>query len=113
MYDDDDTEVRPDGLTVRRMRHERVWSPRKLIDEIGERRRESTGVATSISPNLLAGIEERDELIPYATLCLVASAFDCDPIDLVKDETKNHRPRETDIKDDEPVLTYDERFRLD
>ena len=73
----------------------------------------STGVATSISPNLLAGIEERDELIPYATLCLVASAFDCDPIDLVKDETKNHRPRETDIQDGEPILTYDERFRLD
>lgn len=112
MYEDE-TEVRPDGLTVRRMRHERVWSPRKLIDEIGERRRESTGIPTSISPNVLAGIEERDEVIPYSTLCLVAGAFDCDPIDLVKDETKSGRARETDIKDGEPIITYDERFRLD
>ena len=112
MYDDD-TEVRPDGLTVRRMRHERAWSPRKLIDAIGERRRESTGVATSISPNLLAGIEERDETVPYSTLCLVAGAFDCDPIDLVRDESRNGRARETDLKDGEPVVTYDERFRLE
>lgn len=82
MYDDD-AEVRPDGLTVRRLRHERGWSPRDLCSHIEARRFAATGLRSTVSPNLLAGIEERDERVPYAVLCLVSDAFDCDPIDLV------------------------------
>ena len=33
MFDDDEG-VRPDGLSVRRLRHERGWSPRRLVDAI-------------------------------------------------------------------------------
>ena len=83
MYDDDHA-VKPDGLTVRRLRHERGWSPRALIDEIGRVRFATTGLRETISPNLLRGIEERNEAVPYSTLCLVSDAFDCDPIDLVR-----------------------------
>jgi len=83
MYDDD-TAVRPDGLTVRRLRHERGWSPRELCSEIGERRFAATGLRTTFTPNQLAGIEERDERVPYSMLCLVSDALDCDPIDLVR-----------------------------
>jgi len=83
MYDDDHS-VRPDGNTVRRLRHERGWSPRALIDAIARARLAATGLRGTITPNLLSGIEEHDEAIPYATLCLVSDAFDCDPIDLVR-----------------------------
>ncbi len=83
MYDDDH-QVRPDGLTVRRLRHERGWSPRVLIDEIRRARYGASGLRETITPNLLAAIEERDEAVPYSTLCLVSGAFDCDPIDLVR-----------------------------
>ena len=81
---DDDREVKPDGNSVRRLRHERGWSPRALIDEIGRVRLAATGIRETITPNLLGGIEEHDEPIPYATLCLLSDAFDCDPIDLVR-----------------------------
>ena len=67
----------------------------------------------TLAQDAIAGIEERDEAVPYSTLCLVAGAFDCDPIDLVYDETRNGRARENDLKDGEPVVTYDERFRLE
>ena len=83
MYDDDH-HVRPDGLTVRRLRHERGWSPRVLIDEIRRARYGASGLQETITPTLLAGIEERDEAVPYSTLCLVSGAFGCDPIDLVR-----------------------------
>ena len=93
MYDDD-THVRPDGLTVRRLRHERGWSPRELSDAIGRRRFEATGLRATVTPNQLAGIEERDERVPYSLLCLVSDAFECDPIDLVREES------DTDDADD-------------
>lgn len=82
MYDDD-TAVPPDGLAVRRRRHERGWSPRRLIDELEQRHFAATGLRATITPNLLAGIEERGETIPYETLCMLSDALDCDPIDLV------------------------------
>jgi hypothetical protein len=75
--------VVPVGLVVRRLRHERGWPPRALIDAIGEASFRSTGLRETISPNLLAGIEERNERIPYGTLCLLAAGLDCDPIDLL------------------------------
>ena len=81
---DEDGTVSPDGLAIRRRRHERGWSPRTLIDEAEERHFASTGLRARISPNLLSGIEERGEAVPYETICVLADAFDCDPIDLVK-----------------------------
>jgi len=65
------------------MRHERGWPPRALIAAIGEASLRASGQRETISPNLLAGIEERNERVPYETLCLVAAGFGCDPIDLL------------------------------
>ncbi len=81
--DEDARRVRPNGLAVRRLRHDRGWSPDAMVEAIARAHRASTGGRLTISPHLLAGIEERDEVIPYATLCLVAASFDCDPVDLL------------------------------
>ncbi len=80
----DDGTMTPDGLAIRRRRHERGWSPRRLIEEVQERHFASTGLRAKLSPNLLSGIEERGEDVPYETICMLSDAFDCDPIDLVK-----------------------------
>lgn len=88
MYDDDQV-VRPDGLSVRRLRHERGWSPRALINEIERVRFAATGLRETITPYELAGIEEQDEAVPYSTLCMVSDAFDCDPIDLVRENQQD------------------------
>jgi len=92
MFDQED--VRPDGLTVRRLRHERGWSPRKLVDAISAACLSATGLRSSISPNVLMGIEEHNERVPYETVCLVAAAFDCDPVDLVLDELEEEEEDE-------------------
>jgi len=81
--DDHERPVAPDGLAIRRLRHERGWGPRDLIDAIADASTRSTGLRETITPNLLSGIEEHCERIPYATLCLVASGLDCDPIDIL------------------------------
>ena len=94
----DDDEVRPDGLSVRRLRHERGWSPRRLVDAISSASFASTGVRRTITPNLLTGIEERNEPIPYEILCLVSDGFDCDPIDLLL-------PEDFDEQGDDPNET--------
>ena len=52
--------VRPNGLSVRRMRHERGWSLRDLLDAIGMASERATGIRETITPNLLIGIEEHD-----------------------------------------------------
>jgi hypothetical protein len=75
--------VRPAGLVVRRMRHERGWPPRELIEAIGEASVRASGRRETITPNLLAGIEERNEAISYETLCLVAAGLGCDPVDIL------------------------------
>ncbi len=75
--------VTPAGLVVRRLRHERGWPPRELIDAIGDASLRASGLRETITPNLLAGIEERNEPVPYDTLCLLAAGLDCDPIDLL------------------------------
>ncbi len=75
--------VTPAGLVVRRLRHERGWPPRTLIAAIGEASFRASGLRHTITPNLLAGIEERNERVPYDTLCLVAGGLDCDPIDIL------------------------------
>ena len=64
-----------------------------MIDEIQRVRFGATGLSETITPNLLSGIEERNEPIPYSTLCLVSDAFDCDPIDLVR---QNQQDEEED-----------------
>ena len=82
--DEDARRVRPNGLAVRRMRHDRGWSPRDLVDAIARASERSTGIGETISPHLLAGVEEQCEAIPYATLCLIAGGLDCDPVDILE-----------------------------
>lgn len=82
--DDPFETVRPDGGEVRRRRHENGWPPAELITAIGKARRAATGLVETISPILLQGIEERDETIPYETLCLVADGLGCDPVDILR-----------------------------
>ena len=73
----------PAGLVVRRLRHARGWPPRELIDAIAKASYRASGLRETITPNLLAGIEERNEPVPYDTLCLLAAGLGCDPIDLL------------------------------
>jgi transcriptional regulator with XRE-family HTH domain len=75
--------VRPDGLTIRRLRRDRGWSRRDLLEAIAESTRRESGVRETISPNLLEGVEETNEAIPYAILCQIASGLDCEPIELL------------------------------
>ena len=79
----DERSVTPAGLVVRRLRHAKGWPPRELITAIGEASFRSRGLRETISPDLLNGIEERNEPIPYETLCLLAGGLGCDPIDLL------------------------------
>jgi len=81
--DEDQRSVRPDGLAVRRRRHEHQWSPRELVTAIGRASEIATGLSDTITPNLLQGIEEQDERVPYATLRMVARGLDCDPVDIL------------------------------
>lgn len=76
--------VVPEGLAVRRRRHEHGWAPRELISAIGEASYHASGRRETISPNLLAAIEERNEPVPYDTLCLVAAGLGCDPVDILR-----------------------------
>jgi transcriptional regulator with XRE-family HTH domain len=75
--------VTPDGVAIRRMRRARAWSRRRLVRAIGDACSRESGRWQTISINLLEGIEEINEPIPYATLCRVAAGLDCDPIALV------------------------------
>lgn len=81
--DDANGLVEPDGLSIRRRRHDLSWSPRDLVAAIREASFVATGRRETITPDLLKGIEERNEAIPYATLCLVARGLDCDPVDIL------------------------------
>ncbi len=83
--DDDDRLVEPDGLSIRRRRHDRSWSSRELLQAIGRANRVATGLCESITPEMLRSIEERNEPIAFATLRLVARGLDCDPIDILRD----------------------------
>jgi len=83
IIDDDETLVTPDGLSVRRRRHDLSLSPRDLVDAIAAAQERATGLRDTISPNQLSGIEERAERIPWAMLRLVASGLDCDPVDIL------------------------------
>jgi hypothetical protein len=82
-FGDDGEPVTPRGGVIRKLRHERGWSPRALIDAVAEASRAATGLARSLTPNELAAIEDHDEPVSYDTLCLLADGFDCDPVDLL------------------------------
>ena len=84
LYQEDEL-VRPDGLSIRRRRHEHCWSPRDFVRAIGRASIVATGMPDTITPNLLLGIEEQNERIPYETLCMLARGLDCDPIDITAD----------------------------
>jgi hypothetical protein len=75
--------IRPDGLSIRRRRHERSWAPRDLVTAIAQASTVATGLPETITPNLLMGIEEQNERISYETLRLVAGGLDCDPVDIL------------------------------
>lgn len=85
MFDEDEA-VRPDGLSVRRRRHDHGWSPRELVAAIATACEVATGNRQTITPNLLMAIEEQSEPIPYGTLCLVADGLGCDPVDILPTE---------------------------
>ena len=80
---DDSKAVRPDGLSIRRMRHDHGWSSRDMVDAIAAASVRATGLRETITPNLLKSIEERGERIPYATLCLIADGLGCDPTEIL------------------------------
>lgn len=82
--DDDRRLVEPDGLSVRRRRHDLGLSQRELVVAIGRASQVATGRRETITPDVLKGMEERNERIPYATLRLVARGLDCDPVDILR-----------------------------
>ncbi|MGH0035871.1 MAG: hypothetical protein ACQGVK_12665 [Myxococcota bacterium] len=85
-FGDDGSPVTPRGGVIRKLRHERGWSPRALIDAVAQASRTASGIARTLTPNELAAIEDHDEPVPYEVLCLLADGFDCDPIDLLGEE---------------------------
>ena len=91
--DEDARRVRPNGLAIRRRRHDRAWSSRQLIAAIGEASFTSTGIRESITPHVLSSVEERNEAISYATLCLIAGGLSCDPVDILGSEAQLSRVR--------------------
>lgn len=93
MTQDETKSVQPDGLTVRRMRHDRGWSARDLVDAIAAACQRATGVPQTITPNLLKGIEEHNESVPYETLRLIADGFDCDPVEILPSGFRPKRDR--------------------
>jgi transcriptional regulator with XRE-family HTH domain len=80
---EDGRPIRPDGLAIRRLRRDRGWSRRDLLEAIAAAALRETGVRKTISQNLLEGIEEGNEAIPYSTLCRIASGLDCEPVELL------------------------------
>ena len=95
IIDDNETIVRPDGLSVRRRRHELSFSPRDLVEAIARAEERATGLRETISPTQLVGIEERGERVPWATLRLVAGGLDCDPVDILAPDVPDDESGET------------------
>lgn len=83
---DDNEAVRPDGLSVRRMRHDRGWSTRDMVNAVADACERSSGLRDTITPNVLKAVEEHNESISYATLRLIADGFGCDPMDILPTE---------------------------
>jgi transcriptional regulator with XRE-family HTH domain len=75
--------VRPDGLAVRRRRHDNGWSARELAIAIESASFRTSGLRQTLTPNQLKAIEEQGERISYDQLLLLADGLDCDPVDLI------------------------------
>lgn len=80
---DGDARVVPDGVQIRGLRREHGWSRRTLVARIAEASIRATGLRETISVSQLGGIEEVNEPIPYAMLCLVAAGLDRNPVELL------------------------------
>lgn len=80
---DDDQTITPDGTAIRRMRRRRGLSRRAFVRVVADAAFRESGLRETISINLLEGIEEANEPVPYAVLCRVASGLDADPVILV------------------------------
>ena len=85
--------VRLDGLAVRRYRHDRGWSPRDLVVAIEEAAFTASGLRRTLTPNQIQAIEEREELISYDELLLLADGLACDPSDLIAEGELSSRRR--------------------
>ena len=81
--DEDQRWIVPDGLSIRRRRHQQRWSPRDFVEAVERAHFIATGLRETITPNLLQSIEEKNERIPYATLRLLADGLNCDPVDIL------------------------------
>ena len=79
----DEAPITPDGRRIQRMRRARGWSRRALLDAIAEASVRESGLRQTVSPDLLEGIEEANERVPYPTLCRIAAGLDCNPVELV------------------------------
>jgi len=90
---EDQSPVVPDGMAIRRMRRRRGWSRRALVEAIAEASFRASGLRDSVSVNVLGGIEEACEPVPYSALCLVAAGLDCNPIEIVRDPSSPTRSR--------------------
>ena len=84
---EDDSPVRPDGMEIRRRRRAQGWSRREFVVVMAAARERESGLRETISVNLLEGMEESSETVPYETLCRVASGLDCNPIELLREES--------------------------
>jgi hypothetical protein len=85
--------IRPDGLAIRRRRHDNGWSPRDLVAAIETASFKSSGLRRSLTPSQLKAIEEQCEQISYDDLLLLADGLDCDPVDLIAEgELSSRRP---------------------
>jgi hypothetical protein len=89
---EDDALVRPDGLGIRRRRRALGLSRADLVALIERRSREATGRAESVSRNLLRGIEEENERVPYRALVLISLALGCNPVELLQDDPAGPTP---------------------
>jgi transcriptional regulator with XRE-family HTH domain len=83
MSTDDERLVRPDGIAIRGLRHARGWSLRDLAAAIGAAHDAATGLPLRIAPRVLSAIEERNALVPYATLCWIGAGLDTNPVEIL------------------------------
>jgi transcriptional regulator with XRE-family HTH domain len=81
---DDDSVVVPDGGRVRLLRHRRGWSRRALVHAVARASERESGLPTTVSLSQLGWIEEANEPVPFATVRLLASGLDCEPVELVR-----------------------------
>ena len=78
--------VRPDGLAIRGLRHARGWSLRDLAAAITKAHDTATGLPLVVAPRVLSAVEERNALVPYATLCWIGAGLDTNPVELLLED---------------------------